>query len=119
LYGIWSGDKDPRVRHCIGKMISALTCRLKELRYTEFIQGDRMITLEQLDEAAESASTTPEKTDGYLDQLSTTLAGELRAWVREASGLYLGPGCLGAVEHSARDLGQQHPSAPGRQHLEV
>lgn len=106
LYGIWSGDHDPRVRHCIGKMIGALTPRLKELHYKEFIQGDRMITMSQLENAAESANSTPEKTDGYLDQLSTTLACKLRAWAGEASGLYLGPGCLGAVEHSAHDIGQ-------------
>jgi hypothetical protein len=106
LYGIWSGDHDLRVRHCIGKMIGALTPRLEELHYTEFIQGDRMITMSQLTHAAESANSTPEKTDGYLDQLSTTLACKLRAWADEASGLYLGPGCLGAVEHSARDIGQ-------------
>jgi hypothetical protein len=105
LYGIWSGDHDPRVRHCIGKMIGALTPRLGELRQTEFIQGDRTITIGQLTHAAESANDTPGKTDGYLDQLSTTLAVKLRAWAGEASGFYLGPGCLGAVEHSAHDHG--------------
>jgi hypothetical protein len=62
--------------------------------------------MSQLEHAAESANSMPEKTDGYLDQLSTTLAYKLRAWAGEASGLYLGPGCLGAVEHSARDIGQ-------------
>lgn len=106
LYGIWSGDHNPRVRHCIGKMIGALTPRLRELHYTEFIQGDRMITMSELENAAKSADNTPEKTDGYLDQLSTTLACKLRVWAGDASGLYLGPGCLGAVEHSARDTGQ-------------
>jgi hypothetical protein len=106
LYGIWSGDHEPRVRHCIGKMIGALTPRLRHLQYTEFIQGDRMITMSQLEHAATSAADAPKKTDGYLDQLSTTLAEKLEAWAGEASGLYLGPGCLGAVEHSAHDIGQ-------------
>jgi hypothetical protein len=106
LYGIWSGDHEPRVRHCIGKMIGALTPRLRHLHYTEFIQGDRMITMTQLEHAAKSASDTLEKTDGYLDQLSTTLAENLKTWAGEASGLYLGPGCLGAVEHSSHEIGQ-------------
>ena len=119
LYGIWSGDENPRVRHCIGKMIGALTPRLRELQYTEFIQGDRMITMSELGNAAESANSTPEKTDGYLDQLSTTLACKLEAWAREASGLYLGPGCLAAVEHSARGVEQQQTYVSGRQRLAV
>jgi hypothetical protein len=119
LYGIWSGDHDKRVRHCIGKMIGALTPRLRELQYTEFIQGDRIITMGQLEHAAESANSMPEKTDGYLDQLSTTLAAKLKAWASEATGLYLGPGCLAAVEHSARDIDQQHSHAPGAQRLQV
>jgi hypothetical protein len=106
LYGIWSGDHEPRVRHCIGKMIGALTPRLEDLHYTEFIQGDRIITMGQLKHAAESAKKVPEKTDGYLDQLSTTLAEKLKKWAGEASGFYLGPGCLGAVEHSAHDISQ-------------
>jgi hypothetical protein len=120
LYGIWSGDDNPRIRHCIGKMINALILRLKELDYTEFIQGDRTITIDQLEHAAESACSMQPKTDGYLDQLSTKLAEDLAEWAREASGLYTGPGCLGAVEHSARDAEQQRRAhVSGRQRLAV
>lgn len=97
LYGIWRDDPDERVKGCIGKLISALIPRLEELGYEDFMQGSQRVMLSELKQAAMSAATNP---DGYLDQLSTKFAGELAVWAAKASGLYIGPGCLAASEHT-------------------
>jgi hypothetical protein len=96
LYGIWRDDPDERVRGCIGKLISALIPRLDELGYEDFMQGSQRVMLSELKQAAASADTNP---DGYLDQLSTKFASELARLAANASGLYVGPGCLAASEH--------------------
>ena len=60
------------------------------------MQGSQRVMLSELKQAAASAATNP---DGYLDQLSTKFASELARWAANASGLYIGPGCLAAGEH--------------------
>jgi hypothetical protein len=97
LYGIWKGDNDQRVKGCIGKMIRALIPRLEALHYEDFMQGNQVVMMSQLKEAAKSAHTNP---DGYLDQLSTQFADQLACWAAHATGLYTGPGSLAACEHS-------------------
>jgi hypothetical protein len=98
LYGIWRDDEDRRMKGCIGKLICSLIPRLETLGYDDFMQGNQQIMLTQLKDAAASADTNP---DGYLDQISTRFAGELAHWAANAHGLYEGPGCLAACEHSA------------------
>jgi hypothetical protein len=121
LYGIWHLDPDQRVKGCIGKLIGALIPRLEELHYEDFMQGNQRVMLSQLKEAGQSAATNP---DGYLDQLSTRFADQLSQWAAKATGLYTGPGCLAAGEHSANDgtssepphrvrlVKEKHPSHP-------
>jgi hypothetical protein len=111
LYGIWRDDKDERVRGCIGKLISALIPRIEDLHYTDFMQGNQVVMLDQLKTAAASAHTNP---DGYLDQLSTQFADKLADWASKASGLYTGPGCLAACEHSPNNIRSDPPRR--RQH---
>jgi hypothetical protein len=96
LYGIWRDDPDKRVKGCIGKLISALIPRLEDLHYNDFMQGSQQVMLSELKDAAASADTNP---DGYLDQLSTRFAVQLRGWADRASGFYTGPGCLAASEY--------------------
>jgi hypothetical protein len=97
LYGIWRDDTDQRVRGCIGKLISALTGQLERVGYQDFMQGSQCVTLEQLIIAAGSAATNP---DGYLDQLSTSLAIRLRAWADQCQAIPSGPGHLAMAELS-------------------
>jgi hypothetical protein len=106
LYGIWRGDQDERVKGCIGKLISALIPRLEDLHYEDFMQGNQRVMLDQLRTAAASAHTNP---DGYLDQLSTLFAKDLADWASKASGLYTGPGCLAACEHSPNTATHRSP----------
>lgn len=118
LYGIWIGEEDDkRVQGCIGKLICALIDRLCRLDYKEFVQGDRTITMTQLEEAAKS----PHKNeDGYLDKLSTKFAEDLKAWASNVSGVYTGPGCLAAAEHSSQGTDQpRRESGSRRQHVAV
>jgi hypothetical protein len=93
LYGIWCHDPDPHVKRCIGKPICALIPRLKRLCYEDLIQGNQEVMLSQLEEAAQSEHTNP---DRYLDRLSTEFAEKLGEWASNASGLYTGPGCFAA-----------------------
>jgi hypothetical protein len=97
LYGIWRYDSDNHVKGCVGKLIRALVPRLEKLGYQDFMQGNQDVPLEQLRNAANTASTNP---DGYLDQISSQFAENLRTWADRANGLHTGPGCLAAGQHS-------------------
>jgi hypothetical protein len=71
---------------------------LQDAQDLTFMQGTQCVKLEQLLVAAGSAATNP---DGYLDQLSTTLAVRLQAWADQCQALPSGPGYLAMAEHSA------------------
>jgi hypothetical protein len=82
LFGIWDGE-DPdtiegkRVRGCIGKLLKAVLPSLRGVGYQEFVQGNRVVTLDQLSQAADSAKSNP---DGFLDHLSDQYACDLDSW---------------------------------------
>lgn len=82
LYGFWDSE-DPvspngtRVRGCIGKLLDAIICPIEDLKYEEFIQGNREVTLTELRRAAATANTNP---DGFLDRLSDCYAIKLGTW---------------------------------------
>lgn len=69
------------------------------------MQGNQQVTLVQLQRAAEGARTNP---DHYLDRLSTHFASQLQEWAAHANGVYTGPGCLAAGEHSPQPTAH-HP----------
>ncbi len=78
LYGIWKAEKDDaRVRGCVGKLISALTPKLASLGYADFMQGNQMVMLSQLEEAANSAKHNP---DGFLDRIVDDRYKRLQEW---------------------------------------
>lgn len=77
LYGVWTEDPNERVRGCVGTLIRSLLPALGSLTYTEFLQGRQSVTLDQLQLAAQSASTNP---DGFLDKLVRDNGAKLRHW---------------------------------------
>jgi hypothetical protein len=79
LYGIWSGDGDPRVRGCVGRLISALVPALEQLGYTDFMQGRQTVLLSELEAAAASGTKNP---DGYLDRMVDDRCHKLCDWAR-------------------------------------
>jgi hypothetical protein len=90
LYGITS-DPDKRVKACIGKLTNALLPQLERCASKEFAQGNVMIGIERLREAAHHPKDNP---DGYLSALSDRLASDLKNWAKNATGLPSSRGCL-------------------------
>jgi hypothetical protein len=82
LYGIWHGDPDKRIQGCVGKLISALTEKLGGLGYTDFIQGNQKVMLDDLPAAADSATENP---DGFLDRLVEDRYEKLMAWAAQCT----------------------------------
>lgn len=77
LHGVWSGDHDPRVRGCVGRLIGALVPVLRKLGYADFMQGNQKVLLSQLETAAESGTSNP---DGFLDRMVDNRCAQLGAW---------------------------------------
>jgi hypothetical protein len=91
LYGIWSGDADLRVKGCVGTLINALIPSLRELGYTDFLQGNQKVMLRDLEAAGRSATANP---DGFLDQLAISRSQQLRTWAADCGATDHGPGAL-------------------------
>jgi hypothetical protein len=92
LYGILDGDPDPRVKGCVGTLISCVIPALHELPYKEFLGGAKAIQLKQLEDAAASASPNP---DGYLERMVADRGQRLREWSLEvAQHCLFSPGML-------------------------
>jgi hypothetical protein len=77
LHGVWSGDSDPRVRGCVGRLIGALVPVLRKLGYADFMQGNQQVMLSQLEAAAASGTNNP---DGFLDRMVDNRCKQLGAW---------------------------------------
>jgi hypothetical protein len=90
LYGV-SEDPEKRVKACIGKLIDALLPSLEVCKSTEFAQGNVMVNIDSLRQAAAHPRDHP---DGYLSELSDQLAARLQIWAEDATGLPSNPGCL-------------------------
>lgn len=91
LYGIWSGDGDPRVKGCVGTLIQALIPSLVRLGYTDFLQGSQTVMRHDLERAADSATANP---DGFLDRLVIGRSHQLASWAAECDGVDRTPGTL-------------------------
>ncbi|WP_406352620.1 hypothetical protein [Streptomyces sp. NBC_00658] len=92
LYGIWRDDpNNAKVRGCIGKLIKVVVDRLCEFRHPEFVHGTQIVTLGDLERAAESAAENP---DSYLNDLSDELARRLKEWAPSCRAQPSGPGAL-------------------------
>lgn len=90
LYGI-SKDPEKRVKACTGKLINALMPSLEQCTSREFAQGNVMVDIDCLRQAAAHPKDNP---DGYLSALSDRLADRLRDWANDATGIPSNTGCL-------------------------
>ena len=91
LYGIWSGDPDPRVKGCVGALVASLIPALRRLTYSDFMQGRELVTIAQLQSAAQTASPNP---DGFLEKLVRDRSETLSDWSRRCDSCSFSPGML-------------------------
>jgi len=77
LYGIFAGDHDERFKGCVATLIKSLLPALCHLGYTDFIQGNQEVMLEDLKEAAKSARAND---DDYLARMVKERSAELCKW---------------------------------------
>lgn len=93
LYSIWEHDPQSRVKGCIGALIRAILPDLVRLGYTEFMPdfGQRLINLDEVRQAAASASPHP---DGYFEQLVADRSAKLEQWAHGLTILSTSPGRL-------------------------
>lgn len=77
LYGIFAGDPDVNVKGCIATLIEALLPALRKLGYKNFMQGNKMVMLREL-EATEASIRRND--DEYLARMVKKRAGELQEW---------------------------------------
>jgi hypothetical protein len=77
LYGIFAGDPDVNVKGCIATLIEALLPALRNLGYKNFMQGNKMVMLRDL-EATEASIRRND--DEYLARMVKKRAGELQEW---------------------------------------
>jgi hypothetical protein len=94
LYGIWSGDKELRVKGCVGTLIKALLPDLDTLGYSEFLQGNRKVAIGDLRTAAASATSNP---DGFLDRLVVERSRRLHEWATACKGTDNSAGALASA----------------------
>jgi hypothetical protein len=97
LYGMWREDTDKRARGCVGTLISALIPELTKLGYTDFMQGNQKVMLDELRAAADAATANP---DGFLDRLVADRSRRLREWARACNSIDLGQGSLATATQS-------------------
>jgi hypothetical protein len=97
LYGIWAGDNDPRVKGCVGTLIKALTPRLATLGYTDFLQGNSKVMLDQLEVAAGRATANP---DGYLDRMVIERSKQLEHWATSCKLTDVSTDSLASAAHA-------------------
>ena len=87
LYGVWKCDGDKRVRGCVGRIISAVVPALKQLGYSDFMQGNQKVILADLGVAASSGTNN---SDGFLDRIVEDRCRR-RSWCRPTRGRTLMP----------------------------
>ncbi|QYN34039.1 hypothetical protein K1T35_37240 [Pseudonocardia sp. DSM 110487] len=93
LFGIWHEDPSDSVKGCIGKLIDTIVPHLEECSYKEFIEGPRVVTLAQLQEAAASKK---DKSDHFLAVMMDERCAMLKAWAEQChSNFSLRCGALG------------------------
>jgi len=94
LYGVAQGDEDPRVRACVGRLISALLPSLQRLGYSDFMQGNQRVLLHQLKEAAQRASRNP---DLFLNRMVEAKETCLSQWAERCSSIQIYPGSMAST----------------------
>ncbi|MDQ3786662.1 MAG: hypothetical protein M3422_05375 [Actinomycetota bacterium] len=77
LYGIWDGDRELRVRGCVGRLIGAVVPALCKLGYADFMQGNQQVMITDLEAAAATGTHNP---DSFLDRMVDERRRQLCAW---------------------------------------
>ncbi len=75
--GIWEGDRELRVRGCIGRLIGAVVPALCKLGSADFMQGTRQVMISDLETAAATGTHNP---DSYLDRMVDERRRQLGSW---------------------------------------
>jgi hypothetical protein len=91
LYGISDGDPDKRVKRCVGRLINSLLPALKGLGYSDFLQGQRLVTLAELEAATRFIMENP---DGMLERIVQKRTKDLAAWSAQCKTILMRPGSL-------------------------
>ncbi len=98
LYGIWSGDEDKRLKGCVGMLIQALVPELEKLDYSEFLQGNQKVSIDDLETAAASATPNP---DGFLKRLAIVRSERLGEGAKTCTGVVeTDVGALASAAHA-------------------
>jgi len=82
LYGIFAGDPDVNVKGCIATLIEALLPPLRNLGYKNFMQGNKMVMLSDLEA---TRAFVRRNDDEYLARMVKKRAGQLQEWASPCS----------------------------------
>jgi hypothetical protein len=106
LYGISKGDPEPRVKGCVGALLSAIMPAVQKLGYKDFMKGPGhgFITIDEMEEAARKASRHP---DGYFEAIVEDRSEKLQKWSESCAGLSFAAGMLGPAGCAVRATGDR------------
>ena len=82
LYGIYRDDEDPCVRGCVAKLIKSLIEALDGLHYSNFMQGNQVVMISDLEGAARERADNP---DDFLNRLANRRSKKLAEWAEPLS----------------------------------
>lgn len=101
LYSVSVGDPEPRVKGCIGALMTAIIPAVRELGYTDFMTGPGygFITLKQMEDVAAKASHHP---DGYFEMIVKDRSEKLTEWSQRCTTSSLSPGQLATAACALR-----------------
>jgi hypothetical protein len=88
LYGIFDGDPDRNLRGCVATLIEALLPALRGLKYKNFMQGNKMVMLGDLESAARCAKPND---DEYLARMVEQRGKDLQEWAASCVGREVEP----------------------------
>lgn len=93
LYAISDGDREPRVKGCIGALIKAILPAVRDLGYTDFMKGPGhgYVTLKEMEQAAAKASRHP---DGYFEAIIKDRSTKLEKWSKKCTAVSFSDGEL-------------------------
>jgi hypothetical protein len=93
LYAVSKGDPEPRVKGCIGALMTAIMPAVRKLGYKDFMKGPGhgLVTLGDMEEAALEASRHP---DGFFEAITEDRSARLRKWSEACLALSFSAGML-------------------------
>ena len=102
LYGIATGDPEPRVQGCIGTLMKAILPAVEGLGYKDFMKGPGhgLVTLKEMKHVAAKASHHP---DGFFEMMVKDRSEKLEHWSKECKVLSRSAGKLAMAGTALRD----------------